>query len=141
MSAMELEQIEQNKAYLEQRNLRRQQLQNDHASPSYNNGYFANPAHEWEWRKAEAVKNRIRAEHDLGRGKNSDRDEFMSRMEEMDSKMEREEALMREKMAEKKRQEEARAVFFQNRQIAAAAKVRPRSRPFRSSAVDVQGSG
>jgi len=116
----------------------------------HNGGRFASPGQEWEWRREQAEKNRIRAGYDLGRsggggggGERGNRyaeaRDFKARMNDMNGRREREEMERKEQMEQMRRQDEARAVFFQNRQIAAAAKKRYEVEEIRSPEVGRRG--
>mmetsp|Transcript_17448 Transcript_17448/g.36058 ORF Transcript_17448/g.36058 Transcript_17448/m.36058 type:complete len:988 (-) Transcript_17448:13-2976(-) len=136
---MKLQQMKDNSAYQLRRQRELSSIHQQHqqisvapaGSPAFGGGRFANPTQEWEWRRQQAEKNRIRASYDLGGGrdgasaaKGDEVTEFRNRMNKMNSKISREETARREAAENLRRQDEARAVFFQNRQIAAAAKAR-----------------
>jgi hypothetical protein len=126
IAAMKQQQAASNQGY-QQRQL---QEQIAIAGPGFNGGGFADPAKEWEWRRAQAAKNRNRVEDDLGRkaaaagAGGGDRDRFDERAREIDSRLEKERIHYEQQKQQMRAQEEARAVFFQNRQMAAAIKSR-----------------
>ncbi|GMI15704.1 hypothetical protein TrLO_g14057 [Triparma laevis f. longispina] len=86
---------------------------------------FQDPSQEWEWRRAQAERNRQRWQNegrDGGGGGGAAR--MRDERAEMDAKMERERDRMEQQRAAEMNADQARQVYLQNRQAAAAAKAR-----------------
>jgi len=106
------------------------QVQQRRQHSNYNGGQFSNPATEWGWSRAQAERNRIRAENDLGCGQGQKANikpdantNALSNMKAMRNEIDAIDALSERDRAAH-RQQQAREEYFQNRQIAAAAKAR-----------------
>ena len=123
--AVKNRQYEQNNDWRQQQQQQQQQLvQQSHHS--YNGGQFANPTAEWGWSRAQAERNRLRAENDRNpparvdnnnnNNNNNEYNAMKANIGEMHAKEESE--------RQNQRQQQARNEYFQNRQIAAAAKAR-----------------
>ena len=103
--AAAIESMKRDQEQISRRNHMQRNSSHDALVPSRNGLGFASPSQEWEWRRGQAEKNRLRVRDDLGR--NDKKEAFAQQMREMDSKMER----------DRQRMDHQKAVELQNEQV------------------------